>query len=86
MSSKWHPRSLATYRHGGVFDNNTQFDLDADGTRALTILHELGHVTRVFFHSSIPQFFGFGANMTQAEADRAIYDRCFRTPLPRGVI
>jgi RHS repeat-associated protein len=72
--------------YGGFFDNNTQFGLNVDQTRALTILHELGHVTRAYFHSSVPDFFGLGADMSQEQVDNAIFNKCFRTPLGRGVI
>lgn len=71
--------------YGGFFDDRSQFGLTANQTRALDILHELGHITRAYFHSSIPNMFGMGENKSQEAVDRAIRDACFKNALPRGV-
>ena len=68
----------------GFFRDRVEFGLTADQTRALTILHELGHVTRRFFHSSFAPVLG-GDDMSDEEVDKAIVDNCFTGPTPSNI-
>ncbi len=70
--------------YAGFFDNRREFGLNRDQTRALTILHELGHVTYQYFHSKVAALLG-AENLTGEQVDRLIYEKCFSTPLPKGV-
>lgn len=70
--------------YAAFFDRRREFGLNEDQTRALTILHELGHVTYKYFHSRVAEKLGLGKNMSNAQVDKAIYDKCFGTSPPRG--
>jgi len=71
--------------YAGFFDDRREFDLNFKQTRALTILHELGHVNWEYFHSRAAKLLG-SKDLSDDQVDQAIYDRCFRVPLPRNVM
>ena len=70
--------------YAGFFDNRQQFGLDFDHARALTILHELGHVTYQYFHSSMAKVVG-AQNLSGEQIDKLINQRCFSIPLPKDI-
>jgi YD repeat-containing protein len=72
--------------YNGFFRDRREFGLSADQTRALTILHELGHVMSKYFHKSLGEILG-GKTVSDEELDRLIFEKCFGTgtPPPKGV-
>jgi hypothetical protein len=66
--------------YAGFFDNRRQFGLNPDQTRALTLLHELGHITYEYFHSSLAKLIG-AKNLSDEQVDRLIFEKCFNVPL-----